>query len=220
MKVMILAAGRGKRMQSLTDNCPKPLLHVGQYSLIEWQIMRLARDGFREIVINLAYLGEQIQQTLGSGKQYGVNIQYSLEPENGLETAGGIIHALPLLGEKPFLVVNADVWCEADYAHFASHYRTEMLAYLMLVATPDWKAQGDFDLVGESVVKGNTLTFSGVSVLHPNLFIDSETGVLPLAPFLHRAAQQGKLYGETFDGIWQDVGTPDRLNYIRHMLVK
>lgn len=211
MKAMILAAGRGSRMGALTQNTPKPLLKIGKYHLIEWQIQRLAAAGIREFIINLAYLGEQIAAALGDGSRYGVQISYSPEPEGGLETAGGIIQALPLLGEAPFLVANADVWCAPDYRRFISDYQEQMLAHLLLVPTPAWKNSGDFDLAGERVIIGDTYTFAGISVIHPRLFAGENGGFLALAPFLRRAAQQGRLSGCLFTGQWQDVGTPERL---------
>lgn len=215
MKAMILAAGRGKRMGALTNDCPKPLLKVGAYHLIEWQMMRLAAAGIVEFVINLAYLGEQIAAALGDGSRYGVKIVYSQEPEGGLETAGGIIAALPLLGEAPFVVANADVWCAPDERHFMSRfikdYHVDMLAQLLLVPNPAWKAVGDFDLAGERVIIGEQYTFAGISILHPRLFAGEQGGFLALAPFLRKAAQQGKVSGQVFTGQWQDVGTPERL---------
>ena len=134
MKVMILAAGRGKRMGALTADRPKPLLRVGSDSLIGWQLRRLARAGYREVVINLGYRGEMIAAALGDGSAYGLRVYYSREPEEGLETAGGIIQALPLLGEAPFLVVNADVWCDADLRRFCENRPPDSLAHLLLAA--------------------------------------------------------------------------------------
>lgn len=218
MKAMILAAGRGKRMGALTDNMPKPLLQAGAHTLIGWQLMRLAQAGFTEVVINLGYRGGQIREALGTGSAYGVHILYSREPEEGLETAGGIIQALPLLGEHPFLIINADVWCTADYRRFAAEYHRDMLGHLLLTPTPDWKDKGDFDLAGEKVIQGSTLTFCGVSVLHPRLFAGSAGGFLPLAPFLYTAAAQGLLTGRQNLGFWQDIGTPERLAALRRGL--
>lgn len=217
MKVMILAAGRGKRMGELTENTPKPLLRVGHYPLIGWQLLRLARAGIQEVVINLGYLGEQIEQTLGDGQDYGVRIRYSREPQEGLETAGGIVQALPMLGDGHFLVVNADVWCEVDFAHFIRNWPSDSdtLAHLLLVDTPDWKSRGDFGLSGENVIAGNHYTFSGVSILHSRLFAGLAAGVQPLAPLLHRAIQTGQVSGEYYSGLWQDVGTPERLAGLR-----
>ncbi|UJF23885.1 nucleotidyltransferase family protein [Suttonella sp. R2A3] len=210
MKVMILAAGRGKRMQALTDDQPKPLLRVGQYSLIEWQIQRLAQYGFSDLVINLGYHGEQIRTTLGDGRDHGVRIAYSREPEEGLETAGGIIQALPLLGNDTFLCVNADVWCDVDYRTFA-HNDTTSDAHLLLVDNPVWKARGDFGLSGGRVIAGETLTYAGIARFNPRFFAGSAPGFRPLAPLLHQAVAQGAVSGEHHIGDWQDVGTPERL---------
>ena len=191
MKAMILAAGRGKRMGALTANRPKPLLRVGSDSLIGWQLRRLARAGYREVVINLVY--------------------YSREPEEGLETAGGIIQALPLLGEAPFLVVNADIWCDADLRRFRENRPPDSLAHLLLAPTPAWKARGDFSLAGQMLIAGETLTFTGISVLHPRLFAGVAPGFRPLAPILREHLPRGELSGEEHGGIWQDIGTPERL---------
>ncbi|MDO4642679.1 MAG: nucleotidyltransferase family protein [Cardiobacteriaceae bacterium] len=211
MKAMILAAGRGKRMGVLTDNCPKPLLRVGDDSLIGWQLRRLARAGFRDVVINLGYKGEMIEAELGDGDAYGVRIVYSREPESGLETAGGLIQALPLLDDAPFLVVNADVWCDVDLRRFSENRPADSLAHLLLVDTPAWKASGDFSLAGTILIAGSTLTFSGISVIHPRLFSGVAAGFRPLAPILHQYLARGALSGEQYNGVWQDVGTAERL---------
>ena len=211
MKAMILAAGRGKRMGALTADCPKPLLRVGSDSLIGWQLRRLTRAGFREVVINLGYRGTMIADALGDGSAYGLHIHYSREPEEGLETAGGIIQALALLGDAPFLVVNADVWCDADLRRFSESRPADSLAHLLLVETPAWKARGDFSLAGQMLIAGNTLTFSGISVLHPRLFAGVAPGFRPLAPILREHLPRGELSGEQHNGDWQDIGTPQRL---------
>lgn len=229
-KAMILAAGRGERMRPLTDTQPKPLLQAGGKSLIEHQLIRLANAGFTEIVINHAYLGEMIEAALGNGQSYGVSIQYSHEPLV-LETAGGIANAMPLLTsdaqDQPFLVVNADVYSEIDYATLVSvmqHMQLhpeESLAHLVLVDNPAHHADGDFALDGSSVFLDgkNKLTFSGVGAYQPVLFHD----VLPnkpakLAPLFHHAIKEKKLTGEHFQGVWIDVGTLDRLSFLDDML--
>ena len=211
MKAMILAAGRGKRMGALTADRPKPLLRVGDDSLIGWQLRRLARAGFIDVVINLGYRGTMIAAALGDGSSYGLRIHYSREPEEGLETAGGIIQALPLLGDAPFLVVNADIWCDADLRRFRENRPAESLAHLLLVETPAWKARGDFSLAGNMLIAGETLTFTGISVLHPRLFAGIAPGFRPLAPILRAHLPRGELSGEVHGGVWQDIGTPERL---------
>lgn len=215
MRAMILAAGRGSRMGDLTKDTPKPLLKIGRYALIEWQILRLARAGVVDVVINLAYLGEKIADFLGDGTRYGVRIVYSVEPEGGLETAGGVIQALPLLGEAPFLLLNADVWCDFDYSLWRFLRFEEAEAYLLLVPNPKWKSKGDFDLAGTRVLPGSSFTFSGISMISPRLFQGASVGFLPLAPFLHRASERGRLFGTLFLGQWQDVGTKERLAILR-----
>ncbi len=229
-KAMILAAGRGERMRSLTDTKPKPLLQAGGKSLIEYQLIRLANAGFNEIVINHAYLGEMIEDALGDGERYGVRIQYSHEPQV-LETAGGIANAMPLLTndaqDQPFLVVNADVYCEIDYAVLVpvlqrmQKHPEESLAHLVLVDNPAHHAEGDFALDGSNVYldRKNKLTFSGVGAYQPKLFHE----LLPnmsakLAPLIHHAIKEQKLTGDYFQGVWIDVGTPDRLSLLDDML--
>lgn len=218
MKTMILAAGRGSRMGALTASIPKPLLEVKGKSLIEWQIERVKNStGITEFVINLAYLGQKIIDHLGDGSKLGVKIDYSLEQNGGLETAGGIIHALPLLGDEPFLVVNADIWLDFNYQNFLENAQKAMeekkLAYLLLTQTPEWKKQGDFGFSAETnlVKPSGDLTFCGVSLINPELF-GSSYGFLPLAPFLRSAAVKNLVGGEIFNGDFQDVGTPERLN--------
>jgi len=215
MKAMILAAGRGKRMGALTDNCPKPLLRVGDDTLIGWQLRRLARAGFLEVVINLGYRGAMIESALGDGSAYGLHIIYSREPEEGLETAGGIVQALPLLEDAPFLVVNADVWCDVDLRRFSESHPADSLAHLLLTATPAWKARGDFSLAGNILIAGETLTYTGIAVLHPRLFADVLPGFRPLAPILRAHLPRGEMSGEEYGGEWRDIGTPERLAALR-----
>jgi len=208
---MILAAGRGERMRPLTDSTPKPLLCAGGKPLIVWHIERLAAAGIHELVINHAHLGEQIEQLLGDGRRWGIHIRYSREGEGqALETGGGIFKALPLLGERPFLVVNGDIWCDCDFACIRP--ANDALAHLLLVDNPPHHPEGDFGLVGDRVVElGPLLTFSGIGIYDPALFADSAPGAFPLAPLLRRAMAEGRVSGEHFQGSWVDVGTPQRL---------
>lgn len=210
MKAMILAAGRGSRMGALTRDLPKPLLTVGGQPLIVWQLRRLAKAGIKEVVINVAYLGEKIIAALGDGQRYGVRIVYSEEGARGLETAGGIINALPLLGEEPFLVVNADVWCALDYQVLIAHY-PNTLAHLVLVETPEWKETGDFDLNEGRVSLGARYTFAGISIMQAALFSGLSAQFLPLAPLLRQTIAKTTISGVYFAGDWLDVGTPERL---------
>lgn len=211
MKAMILAAGRGERMRPLTDSTPKPLLKVAGKSLIEYHIVALAKAGITELVINVAWLGKQIKTALGDGADYGVNIYYSDEGEQALETAGGIIKALPVLGSDAFIVVNGDVWCDYDFANLPSE--PPGLAHLVMVDNPSHHLQGDFMLHdGELTDDGeNRLTFSGIGLYRPALFENMDATVQPLAPLLRNAMRQKKVSGEYFQGQWLDIGTPERL---------
>ncbi len=217
MHAMILAAGRGERMRPLTDRVPKPLLPAGGRPLIEWQVLRLARAGFTELVINHAHLGAQIEAALGDGSRMGVRIRYSPETV-ALETAGGIATALPLLGEEPFAVVNGDVYCEYDFAGLARTVRqladdAGRDAHLVMVDNPDHNPSGDFGLesgrLGET---GTRLTFSGLGAYRPALFEGIAPGTrAALAPLLRAAMARGRVSAEHFRGYWLDVGTPERL---------
>lgn len=220
MRAMILAAGRGERMRPLTDTCPKPLLKVGSEPLIGWHLRRLKAAGIEEIVINHAWLGQQIEETLGNGAAYGVSIAYSAEGAQGLETAGGIATALPLLGEEPFLVINGDVLTDIDFtlasAQAARLSAEQRLAYLWLVQNPAHNPQGDFVLQTDGAVlstgAGEALTFSGMGVYHPALFHDTPPKqAAKLAPLLRAAMAAGKVQGVKHEGLWLDVGTVERL---------
>jgi MurNAc alpha-1-phosphate uridylyltransferase len=210
---MILAAGRGERMRPLTDQTPKPLLKVQGKPLIVWHLERLAAAGFHEIVINHAHLGKQIEDALGNGSQWGLSITYSAEMV-ALETAGGIVKALPLLGDAPFLVVNADVFTDIDFAGLKNVLGSHRLAHLVLIDNPPQHPQGDFALDAETVrLEGERmLTFSGVAVYAPRLFAGLPVNVpAKLAPLLRQAIESGEVSGEHHHGIWHDVGTPQRL---------
>jgi len=217
MRAMILAAGRGERMRPLTDKLPKPLLPVAGKPLIVHHIERLARSGIRQLVINHAHLGEMIEAYLGNGSAWGVDIQYSPE-KKALETGGGILRALPLLGEAPFLVVNGDIWCDFDFA--CLRLQDQMLAHLVLVSNPPHHPAGDFVLQGGRVQvdQGVPLTFSGIGVYHPRLFAACRAGTFPLAPLLKAAMTQGRVSGEYHQGLWIDVGTPQRLTELESRL--
>jgi MurNAc alpha-1-phosphate uridylyltransferase len=215
MKAMILAAGRGERMRPLTDDTPKPLLPVAGKPIIQWHVEALVAAGFRELVINHAWHGGQIEACLGDGGRFGVHIAYSAEGEKGLETGGGIFRALPLLAgegvDQPFLVVNGDILTDFPFARL--HLAEGRLAHLVLVPNPPHHPQGDFYLAQEKVVADGEprLTFSGIGVYHPALFAGCEDGVFPLAPLLRRAMGAGKVSGEFYGGTWLDIGTPERL---------
>jgi MurNAc alpha-1-phosphate uridylyltransferase len=213
MTAMILAAGLGNRMRPLTDHKPKPLLEVGGKPLILWHVEQLKKAGFQKIVINVAYLGQQIIDYLGDGSKYGVNIIFSDEREEGaLETAGGIVKALPLLTET-FLVVNGDVWTDYKYIN-NFELKKNTLVHLVLVKNPKHNLKGDFFLSG----KEEKYTFSGIGYYSKALFANIDYAKLPLAPLLFEAANNNKLRTEYFDGRWYDIGTPQRLNWLNSVL--
>ncbi|MBT3186956.1 N-acetylmuramate alpha-1-phosphate uridylyltransferase MurU [Candidatus Thioglobus sp.] len=211
---MILAAGRGERMMPLTKNTPKSLIKVKDLTLIEHSINALKKSNIIDIVINIAYLGKQIKSYLGDGSKFGVNIAYSDESSGALETAGGIIKALPILGNKPFVVINSDVLCDFNLSKLTLPVGS--LAHLVLIDNPPHNPNGDFSLVNNhqvTNVHGQSYTFSGIGIYHPDLFkshLEFEQK-LPLYPILKEAIANGNLSGEHYDGYWQDVGTPERL---------
>ena len=211
MKVMILAAGRGERMGRLTEYCPKPLLKVAGRPLIEHHILALKKHGFSEFVINIAYLGEQIKAALGCGERWGVRIEYSDEGLQALETGGGIFNALPLLGEQPFLVVNADVWSDFPYASLRT--KVDKNIHLVLVNNPSHNLKGDFGLFDGSIelASDKSYTYSGVGVFNPIIFSQQTAGIFPLAPIIRESISCQRVSGELYQGKWVDVGTPERL---------
>lgn len=219
MKAMILAAGKGERMRPLTLTTPKPLVRAGGVPLIEYHLRALAAAGFTDIVINHAWLGQQIEDYLGDGSRYGVSIQYSAEGEP-LETGGGIFRALPLLGDEAFVVVNGDIWTDYDFS--VLHQPINGLAHLVLAGNPPHHPAGDFSLVGTQVRDGQprapTLTYSGIAVLHPQLFDGCTAGAFKLAPLLRKAMADGQVTGEQLRGHWVDVGTHERLAEVETLI--
>lgn len=235
MKAIILAAGRGERMRPLTDKTPKPLLKVGVKPLIVWHVERLAKAGFKEIVINHAHLGEQIEAALGNGADWDVSIQYSPE-KVALETAGGIANALHLLGDEPFLVVNGDTYTDFDFAvltHLSAPSPlkgegcgegevVQNLAHLVLVNNPPQHPQGDFAIEADMLKHSGAqmLTFSGVGVYHPDLFADIVKGEpAKLAPLLRKAIDNNAATAQYYQGVWHDIGTPERLKQLDESLL-
>jgi MurNAc alpha-1-phosphate uridylyltransferase len=221
MKAMILAAGRGLRMAPLTDNLPKPLLAAGGKPLISWHLEKLAAANIIEIVVNVAHLGTMIEESLGNGSRFGVSIQYSRETE-ALETAGGIAWALSKLGDEPFLVINADVYSDLDYARLCRHdMASAVRAHLILVPNPSHHPSGDFSLSNGFVTNGENerWTYSGLGVYRPELFGTIVPGAkCPLAPLLRQAADDGRVTGQLHSGFWMDVGNPLRLQELdRHI---
>ena len=213
MKAMVLAAGRGERMRPLTDREPKPLLRVGGKRLIEFHLERLAAAGFREVVVNTAWLGDMIEAALGDGRQYGLSITYSHERPEALETGGGIFNALPLLGSAPFLLVNGDVWTDIDFGALRRDPPEGSLAHLVFVPNPPQHARGDFLLENGRVSEGEgpRQTYSGVGILRSQLFAGCQPGKFPLLPLLRRAIAEHALSGEVHTGRWYDIGTTERL---------
>lgn len=211
MIAMILAAGRGERLRPLTDNTPKALVEVRGRSLLERHLHRLAGAGIKTVVINLGWLGERIFERVGSGDDYGLNVIYSPEGENILETGGGIHRALPLLGQDPFLVVNADIYMDMPLP--PAGLAEADIGHLVLVPKPAHKAHGDFDLCDGRVCESDNpaYTFSGVAIYRPSFFSGCEPGRFPLAPMLKAAARAGRMGGSLYEGLWEDVGTPERL---------
>ena len=214
---MILAAGRGTRMGTLTDERPKPLLEIGRESLLERHVRRLALAGFTDIVINVSYRAAQIQEAIGGGARWNVRVHYSVEDEPPLETAGGIIRALPLLAPEPFVAVNADVLTDFDYARLR---RGAGQGVLVLVPNPPHHPQGDYGLDAQLriVHERPRLTFAGISLLDCALFADLAPGRRALKPILDAAVERRLLLGERYEGLWLDVGTPQRLALARRRM--
>lgn len=231
MKAMILAAGRGERMRPLTDDLPKPLLKVAGLPLIEHHIKALYRAGIRDIVVNHAWLGHKIEEYVGNGHQFGVNIQYSPE-STALETAGGIHHALPLLGNEPFLVINADIWTDYPLIQIveAAKSRLSQLiwAHLVFVPNPAHHPLGDFHLLeGNPLVFEKAVypdlpcnTYSGIGLYHPKIFYFLDEEPLALGPVLKNLIQEQHVTAEIYDGDWFDIGTPQRLDEINAYLAE
>lgn len=212
---MVLAAGRGERLRPITDTLPKPLVEVAGKPLIVYHLEALARAGVRDVVINLSWLGDRIRAALGDGGRFGVRITYSEEGPVPLETGGGIHRALPLLGPGPFLVVNADVWTDADFGRFLTlDERAD--ARLLLAPNPPHHSAGDFGLEGDLVVEreADRFTYTGIGVYRPELFAGCAPGKFPLRPLLARAIAARRLRGELHRGEWLDIGSPDRLAWL------
>jgi MurNAc alpha-1-phosphate uridylyltransferase len=208
---MILAAGRGERMRPLTDSVPKPLLRIRGKPLIERHVERLAQAGIERIVVNLAWRGGMIRDYLGDGARHGVSILYSEESPHALETAGGIFRALPLLRPGPFLVVNGDIF--TDYGFERLSLDDERDAHLVLVPNPPQHPRGDFGLQGDVAVPDadQQYTFAGIAAYRNDFFSGCEDGVFPLKPLLVRCMAAGRCSAELYTGVWEDVGTPERL---------
>lgn len=219
MKAMILAAGRGERMRPLTDSLPKPLLTVNDKALIVYHIEKLSTAGFEEIIINIAHLGYKIPEALGDGSRWGITIRYSDEQVSGaLESAGGIVNAMNLLGDEPFLVVNGDVFCDYDFN--ASFDLGQNLAHLILVKNPKHNPNGDFGLESACVLNEaeEKYTFSGIAYYNPKMFQGLKAQKSALAPLLRKQIELKNISGELFHGLWHDIGTPERLKDINRII--
>lgn len=211
---MILAAGRGERLRPLTDTLPKPLIVVHGQTLIERHLQALSVAGFHEIVINVFWLADKIKQHLGDGSRYRVRIRYSEEPEGALDTGGGILKALPLLGAGPFLVVSADIYTDFPLANLKTALAHADFAHLVMVPNPPHHREGDFvlDAQGRLHADGRPrLTYAGIGVHRPEFFSECSPGRFPMLPWWQRAMRAGRVSGELYDGDWQDIGTPESL---------
>ncbi len=223
MKALILAAGLGNRMRPLTDVTPKPLLRVGGRPLIVWHLEKLAAQGVTDVIINTSWLAAQFPEALGDGGRWGLRIQYSHEGDTPLETGGGLLHARPRLGEAPFLLVNGDIWTDADFA--ALPREPAGLAHLVLVDPPPHAPGGDFHLAADGRLHADAaprLTYAGLGIYRPALLDDWATRLEPgaahgspprfaLAPILRSHMAEGRITGQHHRGRWTDVGTPERL---------
>lgn len=224
MRAIILAAGLGTRMRPLTDHLPKPLLQAGGSALIEYHLRNLAQAGIREIVINHFHLGERLEEALGDGSRYGVHIAWSRETVR-LETAGGVVNALPLLGDEAFAVLSGDIWTDYHFARLQPVDGHDTLARLVMVPNPPHHPTGDFRCTASGRLQLRApqdvepgCTYSGISVMHPALFAGLMAEPLPLRPVLDAAIAAGQVAGELYTGRWFDIGTPQRLQELDLLL--
>lgn len=218
MKAMILAAGRGERLRPLTDTVPKPLIEVRGKPLIQWHIEHLRDAGFTRLVINTSWLAEKLQSWLGDGSRFGVSLQFSYEGQTPLETGGGIVKALPLLGHAPFLVVNGDIYTDFPFENLKHCLKHDDLAHLVMVPNPPHHSRGDFHLspLGRLRSRGKPkLTYSGIGVYRPDFFRECRQEKFPLLPWLKNAMQMEALGGEEYRGEWRDVGTLESLKNLQ-----
>ncbi len=217
MKALILAAGYGERLRPLTLRTPKPLLEVGEVSLLERHLTNLVNAGVRSIVVNVSWLGDQIADFIGDGSRWNASIRLSREGDTPLETGGGMRHALPLLGPEPFLVVNGDIICDFPFARLTKLKPTD--CHLVLVDNPAHNPAGDFGLAGEQLTNEPTWTYSGIGVFHPRLIgNEPKQTAFSVVPAIRAAADAGRATGEHHAGQWLDIGTPERLEDARTLL--
>lgn len=215
MRAMILAAGRGERLRPLTDHTPKPLIGVGGQTLISYHLQHLAQAGFREVVINISHLGEKIHSTLGDGSEWGLQVQYSTEPEQALDSGGGIQQALQWLGNAPFAVINADIFTAYPFTRLRAVKCNH--AHVIMVPNPTHHPQGDWGINGGRMDPDGDprFTFSGISVYHPRFFESAQAGRFSVVPMLVAAARQKYITAELYQGDWHDIGTAERLESLR-----
>lgn len=213
MRAMILAAGRGERMRPLTDAIPKPLLQVAGKPLIQYHIDALAAAGVRDIVVNLAWKGSLLRDAIGDGRKFGMTLHYSDEGSQALETGGGIVNALPLLGNEPFVVVSGDIWTRFPFGSLASRLAANDLAHLVLVPNPDFHTRGDFSLDGARVGNdaSNRFTYGNIGLFRPSFFEGCSPGRFPLSPIMRQRIEEGRVSGELYEGPWRNIGTPTQL---------
>lgn len=220
MRAMILAAGRGERLRPLTDTCPKPLLKVGGRELLVYHLERLRSAGIREVIVNSAHLHAMITDFLGDGSRFGLHIEHSVEGERGLETAGGIIRALPFFRGEPFFVVNGDTYIEHDYARFLDYeLAADEYAHLYMIPNPPHHPGGDFDIgPGGALIHGGTCTFSGAALYRPEPFAGLPVQSMPLLRFFNAWIDEGRVTAQCLNLIWFDVGTPGRMQELERYL--
>ena len=217
MKALILCAGRGERLRPLTDRIPKPLVPVGGRCLLEHHILALRAAGLTQLVVNVSHLGDQIERFVGDGSRWDVQIRVSREGEIPLETGGGMLHALPLLGPEPFLVVNGDVYCDYPFAALVGRGLPHRL-HLVLVPNPPHNPNGDFGLDNGLLTNTPRFTYSGIGVYPPGLLRGQDPGQFSVVPLIRQWAERGAASAELFRGQWHDVGTPGRLDQLRELL--
>ena len=214
MRAMILAAGRGERLRPITDTIPKPLVEVCSKPLLVWHIEKLKKAGIKEILVNSAYLSQKIVDFLGDGSKFGVSITHSVEGSSGLETAGGIINALPFFKGEDFLVINGDTFIDADYSQFLKPLPQDKVAHLYLVENPPHNLKGDFSLQGDICVRGPGFTFSGAAMYKCKEFEGKIIEKKPLLPYFEKWSKEKSMQGSLLQGKWFDVGTIERLNMV------
>ena len=217
MKAMILAAGYGKRLRPLTDHTPKPMVPIDGKPLIVYHLEKIAQTGIVDVVINLGHLGSKIPQALGNGSEWGLSIQYSDEGPEPLETGGGMTKALPLLGEDTFMLVNGDVWCDLDYRDIPKKLENNDQALLYMVQQPDWRDRGDFSLQNNRVIESENpeYLYAGIALYHPSILDGAQVEKFSIVPRLKKAISAKRVAGVLHSGVWDDVGTPDRLRSIQ-----